>query len=68
MRPYKWLRPDMVLLRSISQCQDSLTSGGSGVLADPTKIDKECRKAWLPFLCQSGLGFPSSVGLEAGGG
>ena len=32
----------------------SLTPGGSGVLADPAKIDEEFRKAWLPYFCRSG--------------
>ena len=28
--------------------------GGSGVLADPARIDEEFRKAWLPYFCRSG--------------
>ena len=28
--------------------------GGSGVIADPAKIDEEFRKAWLPYFCRSG--------------
>ena len=32
----------------------TLTHGGSGVLADPARIDEESRKAWLPFFCRSG--------------
>ena len=31
-----------------------ITPGGSGVLADPGRIDKEFRKAWLPYFCRSG--------------
>ena len=31
-----------------------LLRGGSGVLADPAKIDEEFRKAWLPHICRSG--------------
>ena len=27
---------------------------GSGVLADPARIDEEFRKAWLPCFCRSG--------------
>ena len=27
---------------------------GSGVLADPARIDEEFRKAWLPYFCRSG--------------
>ena len=30
------------------------TPGGSGVLADPSRIDEEFRKAWLPCFCRSG--------------
>ena len=31
------------------QCEPHLTSGGSGVLSDPARIDEEFRKAWLPL-------------------
>ena len=31
-----------------------MTPGGSGVLADPARIDEEFRKAWLPHFCRSG--------------
>ena len=36
------------------QCDPSLTPGGSGVLADPARIDEEFRKAWLPYFWRSG--------------
>ena len=36
------------------QCKAHLSSGGSGVLADPARIDEEFRKAWLPYFCRSG--------------
>ena len=36
------------------QCEPHLTPGGSGVLADPVRIDEEFRKAWLPCFCRSG--------------
>ena len=36
------------------QCKPLLTPGGSGVLADPARIDEEFRKAWLPYFCRSG--------------
>ena len=36
------------------QCDPALTPGGSGVLADPARIDEEFRKAWLPYSCRSG--------------
>ena len=52
--PYKWLRPDLIPPARFLQCQPHLTPGGSGVLADPAKIDEEFRKAWLPYFCRSG--------------
>ena len=36
------------------QCKPHLTPGGSGVLADPARIDEEFRKAWLLYFCRSG--------------
>ena len=51
---YKWLRPDLVPPAPFLQCKPHLTPGGSGVLADPARIDEEFRKAWLPFFCRSG--------------
>ena len=36
------------------QCDPLITPGGSGVLADPGRIDEEFRKAWLPCFCRSG--------------
>ena len=52
--PYKWLRPGLVPLAPFLQCQPHLTPGGSGVLADPARIDEEFQKAWLPYFCRSG--------------
>ena len=54
VHPYRWLRPDFVLPVPFLQCRSHLTPGGSGVLADPAKIDEELRKAWLPYFCRSG--------------
>ena len=54
VHPYKWLRPDLVLPAPFLQCQPHLTPGGSGVLADPARIDEEFRNAWLPNFCRSG--------------
>ena len=55
VHPYKWLRPDLVVPPSpFLQCEPNLSSGGSGVLSDPDKIDEEFRKAWLPYFCRSG--------------
>ena len=36
------------------QCKPHLTPGGSGVLADPARIDEKFRKAWLAYFCRSG--------------
>ena len=47
-------RPDLVPPAPVLQCEPHLTPGGSGVLADPAKIDEEFRKAWLPYFCRSG--------------
>ena len=54
VHPKKWLRPDLVLPAPFLQCVPHLTLGGSGVLADPARIDEEFRKAWLPYFCRSG--------------
>ena len=53
VRPYRWLRPDLVPPSPFLRCDPCLTPGGSGVLADPAKIDEEFRKAWLPYFCRS---------------
>ena len=54
VHPYRWLRPDLVPLAPFLQCDPRLTPDGSGVLSDPTQIDAEFRKAWLPYFCRSG--------------
>ena len=54
VHPKRWLRPDLVPPAPFLQCEPHLTSGGSGVLADPARIDEEFRKAWLPYFCRSG--------------
>ena len=54
VHPYRWLRPDFVPPAPFLQCKPHLTPGGSGVLADPDRIDEEFRKAWLPYFCRSG--------------
>ena len=53
VHPYQWLRLDLVHPAPFLQCEPHLTPGGSGVLADPAKIDEEFRKAWLPYFCRS---------------
>ena len=54
VHPYKWLRLDLVPLAAFLQCDPALTPGCSGVLADPSRIDEEFQKAWLPYFCRSG--------------
>ena len=54
VHPYKWLRPDLVPPAPFLQCDPCLSPGGSGVLSDPSRIDEEFRKAWLPYFCRSG--------------
>ena len=54
VHPYRWLRPDLVPPAPFHQCEPHLTPGGSGVLADPVRVDEEFRKAWLPHFCRSG--------------
>ena len=54
VRPYRWLRPDLVPPSPFLRCDPCLTPGGSGVLADPAKIDEQFRNAWLPYFCRSG--------------
>ena len=54
VHPYRWLRSDLVPPAPFLQCEPCLTSGGSGVLSDPARIDEEFRKAWLPYFCRSG--------------
>ena len=54
VHPYKWLRLDLVSPAPFLQCDPLITSGGSGVLADPGRIGEEFRKAWLPYICKGG--------------
>ena len=58
VHPYKWLRPDLVPPAPFLQCDPLSTPGGSAVLADPGRIDKEFRKAWLPYFVALGKGRP----------
>ena len=50
----KWLRPDLVPPAPFLQSQPHLQLGGSGMLADPGRIDEEFRKAWPPYFCRTG--------------
>ena len=54
VHPFEWLRPELVPPAPILQCDPALTPGGSGVLADPLRIDEEFQKAWFPCFCRSG--------------
>ena len=53
VHPSRWLRPDLVPPAPFLQCEPHVTPG-SGVLADPARIDEEFRKACLPYFCRSG--------------
>ena len=50
VHPYGWLRADLVPPSPFLQCSRALTPGGSGVLADPARIDEEFRKALASLL------------------
>ena len=54
VHPYKWLMSELVPPALLLQWDPHLTLDGSGVVADPTKIDDKFRKAWLPCICSSG--------------
>ena len=53
VHPYKWLRPDLVPPALFLLCDPLITPGGSRVLAGPARVDKEFRKARLPYFCRS---------------
>ena len=69
VRPYRWLRLDLVPPAPFLQCEPHRTPDGSGVLSDPNQIDAEFRKAWLPYFCRSGQRETSldEFGLEVDG-
>ena len=48
-RPFQWLRPDLVPPAPYLVCDPKQTPGGSGILVQPSLIDAQFRKAWLPF-------------------
>ena len=52
--PYRWLRPDLVLPAPILSVRDP--SGGDIFHTDPWQIDRELRKAWMPFFCRADRG------------
>ena len=45
VNPCKWLCPDLVHPAPFLQCDPLITRGGSGVLADPGRIDEEFQEA-----------------------
>ena len=63
VRPYKWLRLDLVPPAPFLQCQPHITPGGSGVLADLARIDEEFRKGLASLL----LLFWAKFALEVDG-
>ena len=54
VHPFKWLWPELVPPAPFLQCDPLVTPGGSGVQADPVRIDEEFRKVWLPCFCRFG--------------
>ena len=56
IRPYQWLRPDLVPPSPFLQCDPKDTPEGSGILADPALIDAKFREAWMPYFCRAGRG------------
>ena len=48
-RPFHWLRPDLVPPAPYLVCDPKQTPGGSGILVQPSLIDAQFRKAWMPF-------------------
>ena len=56
VRPYQWLKPDLVPPSPFLQCDPKDTPGGSGILADPALIDAKFREAWMPYFCRAGRG------------
>ena len=54
VHPYKWLRPDLVPPAPFFSVSRIFHLVVLGVLSDPSRIDEEFRKAWLPYFCRSG--------------
>ena len=48
-RPLQWLRSDLVPPAPYLVCDPKQTPGGSGTLVQPSPIDAQFRKAWMPF-------------------
>ena len=54
LRPYKWLRPDVVSPAAYLVCPPDQTPANSGVLVQPALIDVQFRKVWMPFFRREG--------------
>ena len=48
-RPFQWLRSDLVPPAPYLVCDPNQTLGCSGILVQPSPIDAQFRKAWMPF-------------------
>ena len=53
-RPYQWLRPGLIPPAPYLVCDPKQTPGGSGILVQPSLIDAQFRKAWMPFFRREG--------------
>ena len=56
VHPYRWLRSDLVPPAPFLVCDPEGTVDGSGILVEPSAIDAEFRKAWMPFFCRKDRG------------
>ena len=50
--PYRWLRPDLVPPAPTPSVRDP-ESGSEVFHMDPGQIDRELRRAWMPFFCRT---------------
>ena len=48
-RPYRWLMPDLVPPAPYLVCDPKHMPGSAGILVQPSLIDAQFRKAWMPF-------------------
>ena len=64
-----WLCTDRVPPTPFLRCELGVTPDGSGILSDPHLLDREFRKAWLPFFCRRDRGSAdlSALNAEVGG-
>ena len=68
-RPFRWLRPDLVLPAPYLVCSQHTTPTGSGILVQPAVIDSQFREEWMPFFRREGRNpvSPDSFLLIVGG-